>query len=122
MKARVAQACLCGLLIFLAMWRSATADGPDPTSAYEKRSVQEFTILVNRRVLEHKKDGAAALKEVNAQLEKIARVVSPRRRRLPTSTGGRGRPTRRRTTRSISPSSPRRTSAKTTSFPSIAWI
>ena len=75
MKARVAQACLCGLLIFLAMWRSATADGPDPTSAYEKRSVQEFTILVNRRVLEHKKDARRGTQGG----ERAAREDRPRR-------------------------------------------
>jgi hypothetical protein len=78
MKTRIARASLSTLLIFLAIWTPATADGPDPTSAYEKRSVEGFTVLVNRRVLEHKEEAAEALKEVNARLEKIARVVSPK--------------------------------------------
>jgi hypothetical protein len=74
MKTRVARASLSAL-IFLAIWTPATADGPDPTSAYAKRSVEGFTVLVNRRVLEHKKEAAEALTEVDAQLGRIARVV-----------------------------------------------
>jgi hypothetical protein len=79
MTTRVAGAATCAVLIFLAIPTPATAGEPDPTSAYEKRAVEGFTVLVNRRVLEHKKDAAEALKEVNAQLGRIARVVSPKR-------------------------------------------
>ncbi len=75
MATRVALASLSALLIFLAKWTPATADGPDATSAYEKRSVKDFTVLVNRRVLEHKKEGAEAIEEVNAR----ARTDRPRR-------------------------------------------
>ena len=78
MTTRVARASMCALLTFLAIRTPATAGGPDPTSAYAKRSVQGFTVLVNRRVLEHKKEAAEALKEVDAQLGRIARVVPPR--------------------------------------------
>jgi hypothetical protein len=70
---------MCVLLTFLAIPTPATAGGPDPTSTYTRRSVQGFTVLVNRRVLEHKTEAADALKEVSAQLGRIARVVSPKR-------------------------------------------
>jgi hypothetical protein len=78
MTTRVTRGFMWTLLIFLATRTPAGADGPDPTSAYSERSVQGFTVLVNRRVLEHKKDAAEALKEVNAQLGRIARAVSPK--------------------------------------------
>jgi hypothetical protein len=69
---------MCTLLISLAIPTPATAGGPDPTSAYTKRSIQGFTVLVNRRVLDHKKEAAEALEEVNARLERIAHVVPPK--------------------------------------------
>lgn len=75
MTTRVARASLCALLTSLAIPISATAAGPDPTSAYAERSVQGFTVLVNRRVLEHEKEAAEELKEVDTQLGRIARVV-----------------------------------------------
>ncbi len=78
MTTRVARASSCALLIFLAIRTPATAGGPDPTSAYAKRSVQGFNVMVNRRVLEHKKEAAEALEEVDAQLGRIARVVPPK--------------------------------------------
>jgi hypothetical protein len=78
MTTRVARASMCALLIFLAMRTAATAGGSDPTSAYAERSVQGFTVLVIRRVLEHKKEAAEALEEENAQLGRIARVVLPK--------------------------------------------
>jgi TPR repeat protein len=78
MTTRVARASMCALVISLAIPTPATARGPDPTSAYKERSVLGFTVLVNRRVLEHKEEAAEALKEVNAQLGRIARVVPPK--------------------------------------------
>jgi hypothetical protein len=75
MTTRVAPASMCALLTFLAIPTSATAGGPDPTSAYAERSVHGFTVLVNRRVLEHKKEAAEALKAVDVQLGNIARAV-----------------------------------------------
>jgi hypothetical protein len=75
MMTRVARASLCALLTSLAIPTPAIAGGPDPTSAYAERSVQGFTVLVNRRVREHKKEAAEELKEVDAQLGRIARVV-----------------------------------------------
>jgi hypothetical protein len=75
MMTRVARASICALLTALAIPKSVIAGGPDPTSAYAERSVQGFTVLVNRRVLEHKEEAAEALKEVDAQLGRIARVV-----------------------------------------------
>ena len=67
MTTRVARASLSALLLFLAIGTPATAVGPDPTSAYVEGSVQGFTVLVNRGVLEHKNEAAEAIKEVNAQ-------------------------------------------------------
>jgi hypothetical protein len=78
MTTRVARASMCALITFLAIPTPATAGGPDPTSAYAKRSVQGFTVLVNRRVLERKKEAAELLKELDAQLGRIARVVPPK--------------------------------------------
>ena len=78
MTTRVARASLCALLTSLAIPTPATAGGPDPTSAYAVRPVQGFTVLVNRRVLEHKKEAAEELEAVDAQLERIARVVPSR--------------------------------------------
>jgi hypothetical protein len=77
MTTRVARASMCALVTSLAIPTPATAAGPDPTSADAKRSVQG-TVLVNRRVLKHKKEAAEALEEVNAQLGRIARVVAPK--------------------------------------------
>ena len=77
MMTRVARAALCALLTSLAIPTPATAEGPDPTSAYAKRSVQGFTVLVNRRLLEHKEE-AEALKELNAHLGRIASAVPPK--------------------------------------------
>jgi hypothetical protein len=76
MSTRVARAFMWALLTFLAIPTPATAGGPDPTSAYKERSVQGFIVLVNRRVLDHKKEAAEALKEVDSQLGRIARVVA----------------------------------------------
>jgi hypothetical protein len=78
MEACVAQAAVCAMLTFVAIPTLATADGPDPTSAYAKRSVQGFTVLVNRRMLEHKQEAAEALKELDAHLGRIAGVVPPK--------------------------------------------
>jgi hypothetical protein len=58
MMTRAAWASLCALLASLAIPTPVTAGGPDATSAYAKRSVQGFTVLVNRRVLEHKQEAA----------------------------------------------------------------
>ncbi len=69
---------MCALLICLAIPTLAIAAGPDPTSAYTKRSVQGFTVLVNRRLLEHKQEAAETLKEVDAALGRIAGVVPPK--------------------------------------------
>jgi hypothetical protein len=78
MTTRVARASMCGLLILLALRTPGSAGGPDPTSAYAERLVQGFTVLVNRRVLEHKQEAAEALKEVDARLGMIARAVPPK--------------------------------------------
>jgi hypothetical protein len=78
MTTHVARASMCALLTSLAIPTPATAGGPDPSSAYAKRSVQGFTVLVNRRVLEHKQEAAEALKELNAHLGRIASVVPPK--------------------------------------------
>ena len=78
MTTRVAWASMYALLTLAAIPTPATAGGPDPTSAYAKRSVQGFTVLVNRRVLEHKQEAAEALKEMDAELGRIAGVVPPK--------------------------------------------
>jgi hypothetical protein len=75
MTTRVASASLCALIASLVIPTVAAATDPDPTSAYTKRSFHGFTVLVNRRVLEHKKEAAEALKEVDAALGRIVRVV-----------------------------------------------
>jgi hypothetical protein len=49
----------------------------DPTSDYEERDMQGFAVLVNRRLLEHKREANAALRELASQLERVARVVPP---------------------------------------------
>ncbi len=78
MTTRVAWVPLCALIASLAIPIPATAGGPDPTSAYSKRSIQGLTVLVDRRVLEHKKEADEAIKEVDAQLGRIAGAVPPR--------------------------------------------
>lgn len=47
----------------------------DPTSAYEKESIQGFTVLVNRQVLAHEREASETLQELKTQLEAIARVM-----------------------------------------------
>ena len=46
-----------------------------PTSAYDKRSIEGFTVLVNPEVLVHPKDAEDALKEMVKQLKAIAAAV-----------------------------------------------
>lgn len=64
------------ILLLLAIGHSP--DRPDPTSAYQVRTVEGFRVLVHPRVLEHEADAAAAMTELRAQLETIARVVPPK--------------------------------------------
>lgn len=47
----------------------------DPTSAYEVRTVQKFTVLVNRRLLGHEREAAEVLDELESQLKNVAAVV-----------------------------------------------
>lgn len=46
-----------------------------PTSDYKERTIQGFTVRVNRSLAEHKREAADAFKELESQLRKIARVV-----------------------------------------------
>jgi hypothetical protein len=46
-----------------------------PTSAYEKRTMHGFTVMIHPEVLRHEADAAEALKEMDKQLANIARVV-----------------------------------------------
>jgi hypothetical protein len=47
----------------------------DPTSLYQKKSCQGFTILINPEVLVHRREAAAMQKELQTQLRAIVRVV-----------------------------------------------
>lgn len=51
------------------------SDRPDPSSAYEVRTVEGFRVLVHPRVLEHAADAAAVMTELRSQLKAIAQVV-----------------------------------------------
>jgi hypothetical protein len=47
----------------------------DPTSLYQRESVQGFTILIHPEVLRHEKEAAEMQKELESQLSKIVRVM-----------------------------------------------
>lgn len=49
----------------------------DPTSAYEARVIEGFTVLVNRRLLGAPEEAREALGELGAQLKEVVRVVPP---------------------------------------------
>lgn len=60
--------------------RTVDITGPNfkkitPTSAYEKRVIEEFTVLLHPDLREHPKDLEEALAEVTKQLHAIGRVV-----------------------------------------------
>lgn len=60
---------LCGI---------APAQAFDPTSAYQRRSVAGFTVLLNRELLNHPEEAKAALEEFKSQAKAIDRVVPPK--------------------------------------------
>ena len=56
---------------------AAPAQAFAPTSDYTERTIQGFTVLVNKTLSEHEPEEAAALKELESQLKDIIRVVPP---------------------------------------------
>src|SRR5262249_41347082 len=46
-----------------------------PSSAYEKRTMHDFTVMIHPEVLRHEADAAEAVKEMDKQLAHVARVV-----------------------------------------------
>jgi len=73
MTVRVAAFALCSLLA--AAHLPAPAQAFAPTSDYKERTIQGFTVLVNKSLSEHQREAAEAIKELESQLKKIARVV-----------------------------------------------
>jgi hypothetical protein len=68
---------LSTLSLLLALPPPPPVQQADPTSAYERRTVEGFTVLVNRRLLEHPQAAEDAMEEVALQLRRIARSVPP---------------------------------------------
>src|SRR5262249_54911515 len=61
-----------------AQWRTVDIVVPPkvtPTSAYEKRTMHGFTVMIHPEVLRHEADAAEAVKEMDKQLAYIAGVV-----------------------------------------------
>ena len=65
------------LILFLAAQAPTSARPFDPTSAYQERDIQGFTVLVNRHLLEHQREANAAIRELESQLRRVSRVVPP---------------------------------------------
>ena len=73
---------VCALLPSMLFCLSATASplvapttAYTPTSAYVKRSIDGFTVLINPELLSHKSESEEALKEFDTQAIAIVRVV-----------------------------------------------
>ena len=65
----------CLAFLSIAARFPAPAHAFAPTSAYAERTVRGFTVLVNKAVAEHPDEERAALKELDAQLGEVIRVV-----------------------------------------------
>ena len=50
----------------------------DPVSAYDRREIAGFTVLVNRKVLAHEHEAKEVLGEVDSQLANIVTVLPPK--------------------------------------------
>jgi hypothetical protein len=74
----LARECFARLILIVMAKKSTPPRLHDPISAYEKRRIEGFTVLVNRRLFDHMKEGAKYLRHVQTQLRRIARVVRPK--------------------------------------------
>lgn len=63
------------LFLLLVVSSPVLQNGAEKKLPYEERTVEGFTVLVNKEVLAHDKEAKEALKELRSQLRKITKVL-----------------------------------------------